>query len=149
MRLVEKVHLSNGLALEFWDESRRVAGDRWYVGVRAIVGIPWRPDSPPHGLAEAFRIMEQELGDELCFQRVMERHFIAEEEVPRVLAQLKELFIQNSMDYLSHPEFARRFVEKKATEIQKRIPWGREYVEKILCELRRPASWQEGKRGSD
>ena len=145
---MEKMPLSNGLILEFWDESRKVAGDRWYVALRAIVGIPSQVELQSQGIGEGLKVMREEVGENLCFQRLMERHFIAEGDVPRVLAQLKEFFLQNSGEYLSHPDFARKFLTRKAMEIQKRISWGRDYVEKILSEIRRPYPCQGEMKGS-
>jgi hypothetical protein len=148
VRLLEKRPLSNGLVLEFWDESRRVAGDRWYVALRAIVGIPLGVELKSQGMGEGLKVIQKEVGENLCFQRLMERHFIAEGDVPKVLAELKDFFIQNSGEYLSHPEFAKRFLARKAVEVQKRISWGRDYVDKVLSELRRPYPCQGEMEGS-
>jgi hypothetical protein len=38
--LIKTIELSNGLKLDFYDISRKLAGDRWYVGVIARIDIP-------------------------------------------------------------------------------------------------------------
>jgi hypothetical protein len=38
--LIKTIELSNGLKLYFYDISRKLAGDRWYVGVIARIDIP-------------------------------------------------------------------------------------------------------------
>ena len=37
---IKSIELNNGLKLDFYDISRKLAGDRWYVGVIARTGIP-------------------------------------------------------------------------------------------------------------
>lgn len=138
MRLVEILDLPNGLKLEFWDESRAIAGDRWYVGLRAIVAMRIPDEAPPGGHSEGFGILREALGKEACFQHLMERHFVAQEEVCSVSQEMKRVFLENSWDYLSRPEFPKRFLLRKAAELQERKGWGPQYLEKALMELRRP-----------
>lgn len=38
--LIKTIELSNGLKLNFYDISRKLAGDRWYVGLIARIDIP-------------------------------------------------------------------------------------------------------------
>ena len=38
--LIKTMELSNGLKLDFYDISRKLAGDRWYVGMIARIDIP-------------------------------------------------------------------------------------------------------------
>ena len=38
--LIKTIELSNGLKLLFFDISRKLAGDRWYVGLIARIDIP-------------------------------------------------------------------------------------------------------------
>ncbi len=37
---IKRVSLANGLTLEFFDQSKHVAADRWLISVRACVTIP-------------------------------------------------------------------------------------------------------------
>ena len=39
MPFVKSMELSNGLKLDFYDISRKLAGDRWYVGLIARIDI--------------------------------------------------------------------------------------------------------------
>lgn len=136
MKLLELIKLPNGLELEFWDESRPVAGDRWYVGLRALVPIPIPEASEDTG--QGIALIKEALGKEACYQHLMERHFISCEQVPSVLREMRESFLANSLQYVSHPEFPTRFLLSKAMEVEKRKTWGSQYAEKILQELRRP-----------
>ena len=39
-KLIETIALKNGLALEIYDQSRKIAGDRWLVKIAAKIDIP-------------------------------------------------------------------------------------------------------------
>lgn len=139
MRLLEKVDLPNGLTLELRDESRRLAGDRWYVGLRACIEIPIPQEfQEEEELEGALNIMRKALGGKAFYHHMMERHFISEAEVQGVLEEMKNTFLEHSLSYLSHPDFPKRFLRAKAAEIRKRAPWGPDYVEKVLREMRSP-----------
>jgi hypothetical protein len=135
-KLLEVIDLPNGLRLEFWDESRPIAGDRWYVGLRALVPVPI-PETSEKSEQTIF-LLKEALGKEACYQHLMERHFIPWEGVPSVLGEMKKSFLANSLSYLSHPEFPKRFLLSKARELEKRRAWGAEYAQKTVQELLRP-----------
>jgi len=138
-RLLERRKLPNGLFLEFWDESRKLAGDRWYVAVRAVVPIPLSEhplERTPSSVAE---FILREVGDHLCFQLKEERNFIAETDVAALREELKEVFAKNSLSYLSHPAFPSRFVSQKLREVAEKMGWGEEHLRRLLDGLRRPA----------
>jgi hypothetical protein len=137
---LERQELPNGLFLEFWDESRKLAGDRWYVGIRAVVPVPV-PEDPPHGISpEVIKLIYREVGDHICFQLKEERHFISEGELNSLKEQVKEVFLKNLLSYLSHPDFPNRFLIRKLKEVADKMPWGGEYLQKVLDQLRRPDS---------
>jgi len=43
-KLVDMMSLENGLTLEFYDTSKRVAGDRWLVSVVARIEVDVKPE---------------------------------------------------------------------------------------------------------
>jgi len=43
-KLIDKVRLENGLTLELYDRSRRVAGDRWLVSFVARIDVEVKPE---------------------------------------------------------------------------------------------------------
>jgi hypothetical protein len=137
-RLLERRELANGVTLEFWDESRKVAGDRWYVGIRAVMPVPlWdhqRDDISP----DVMELIRTEVGDHLCFQLREGKNFVAEDEVDSVREEFKRVFIRNSLPYLSRPDFPSRFVSRKVREVADKMGQGKEYLEKLLDGLRRP-----------
>lgn len=141
MKLLEVIDLPNGLKLEFWDESRAVAGDRWYVALRAIVSIAI-PEASQES-AKGIDLLREALGREACYQHLMERHFISCEQVSSVLGEMRKSFLANSLGYLSRPEFPRRFLLSKALELEKKRAWGSQYAQKVIQELRRPEGLEQ------
>jgi hypothetical protein len=137
-RLMERRELPNGVTLEFWDESRRVAGDRWYVGVRAVVPIRLSDHQVDHIAPEVMEFVRTKTGDHLCFQLKEGKNFVADDEVDSVREEFKRLVLRNSLPYLSRPDFPSRFVSRKLREAADKMKQGREYVDKLLDGLRRP-----------
>jgi hypothetical protein len=138
-RLLERREPANGLFLEFWDESRKLAADRWYVAVRAVVPIPLS-EYPLEGTpSPVMEFILREVGDHLCFQFKEERNFIAEADVATLKEELKEGFAKTSLSYLSHPAFPSRFVSRKVREVAEKMGRGNEHLQRLLDGLRRPA----------
>lgn len=136
--LLERRQLRNGLWLCFWDESRPVAGDRYYVGVRATVAVPL-PKEPQDGIPqEVLQLLKQRVGEHVYYQLLEERNFVPEGQVSATREELKEVFLQNVFPYLSHSDFGRRFLISKAKEVKNDMALGEDYLEKSLEGLRIP-----------
>lgn len=138
-KFLERKELSNGLVLEFWDESRKLAGDRWYVGIRAVVPVPVDQYPPENISLEVIQLIRSEVGDHIYFQHKTEKNFVAESEVNSLREHLKELFIENSLSYLSHPDFPKRFLALKLAEVADKMHMGDDYLQKVLDQLRAPS----------
>jgi hypothetical protein len=137
-RLLETVPLSNGLVLEFWDESRPTAGDRWYVGVRAVVAVPLAGRALESPLEEVLRLVKKEVGETIHYRFLKEKHFIPAGEVAGQQRELMQIFMDNSLKYLSHPSFPQNFLRRKVLEIKEKKNLPGEYVQKVLADLRGP-----------
>jgi hypothetical protein len=137
-RLVERRELPNGVTLEFWDESRKVAGGRWYVGIRAVVPIRLSDHQSDDIAPEVMELLRTEVGDHLCFQLSEGKNFVPEDEVDSVREEFKTVFLRNSLSYLSRPDFPSRFVSRKVREVADKMGQGKEYLDKLLDGLRRP-----------
>ena len=140
-RLLERRELPNGVTLELWDESRRVAGDRWYVGVRAVVPVPLSEHQLDHIAPEVVELIRTEVGEHLCFQLKEEKNFVVEGEVDSVREEFKRVFLRNSLPYLSRPDFPSRFLSRKIREVADKMGLGKEYLDKFLDGLRRPVPY--------
>ena len=117
-RRLEEVRLENGLTLSFYDCSRPVAGDRCQVELLVSIPIAVRADyfadcPEPHKVCAAFTAAH---GGLLEFRQKRIRNFIAREDVPAVLQQLKEEFLQTSRVYLLKEDFTAKYIRKKYWE---------------------------------
>ncbi len=123
-QLIQKIELENGLVLEFYDGSRKIAGDRYRVTLIANIRISVRsidlkedfPGVEPQALLRA-------LGETVTFEKKMERNFIDAGKKDACLNALRDSFLSGTRSYLSHPEFARKFIFKtyRETVAKKRI----------------------------
>ena len=84
--------LKNGLTLEFWDYSRPIAGDRWFVLLEVRIAIPIRLDTLPPELRGQADQVKETLGDEIIFSQKNERNFIAATEAPKILKDMQVVF---------------------------------------------------------
>ena len=95
--------LKNGLTLEFWDYSRPIAGDCWFVLLEVRIAIPIKLDTlPPELQGQADRVKET-LGDEIILSQKTERNFIAALEAPKILQALQASFLDMAPRYFGIP----------------------------------------------
>ena len=124
-RLISRHPLNNGLTLEFWDYSRPIAGDRWFVLIEVRIAIPIRPDTLPPELRGQADQVKKALGDEILFSHKDERNFIAATEAPKILKDMQDRFLAMAPGYFGHPDFAARFIRGKFAEKQALQRWQR------------------------
>ncbi len=123
--LIKTIELGNGLMLEFYDISRKLAGDRWYVGVIARIDIPMIDSLPTHQHLSHYSVEElrNALGESVRFQRILERHYIDEREKDDLLNSLIKSFIKRTLNYLSLHDFPGKYVLKEFQACRKRETW--------------------------
>ena len=120
--LIKSVDLINDLTLEFYDISRKLAGDRWYVGVIAQIDIPLTDSLltnrllSPRGIDE----IRNALGKTVRFQQKRDRHYIDEKNKDELLNDVMDSFLKSSIPYLSHPNFPAKYVLKEFKTYLKR-----------------------------
>ena len=125
MRLIEKIDLPNGLAVEFYDYSRQVAGDRWLVGLMARVPIEAAARtfaSLSNGDAAIEEFLKAK-GPIVYFEKKVERNFIDHAEKDRVLTDLLESFKGHCLAYIGHQGFADGFLRRQAKDFLERRAW--------------------------
>lgn len=124
-RLLSRHILDNGLALEFWDHSRTLAGDRRFVCLVTQIVIPIRAETlPPELMPRAAQVVEA-LGEEIIFSQRQERNFIGASEAPALLQDMQDRVLALAPGYFGHADFAARFIRKKWAELQARQQWQR------------------------
>ena len=122
---IQTIELSNGLKLDFYDISRKLAGDRWYVGLIAQIDIPLIDSLLTNQHLSQYSVEEirNTLGESVCFQQKRERHYIDEREKDDLLNSLMDSFIKRTLNYLSLPDFPGKYVLKEFQAYRKRKTW--------------------------
>lgn len=120
--------LGNGLVLEIYDQSRKMAGDRWLVKLVAKINIPIERLSADSGelRPDDIRALQSSWGNYIRFEQKLERNFIDGKKKDAVLQDLMTSFLNSSQGYLSHPDFAQRFALREDRKRQQRNQWYRE-----------------------
>ncbi len=123
--LIKSIELSNGLKLDFYDISRKLAGDRWYVGLIVRIDISLIDSLLTNQHLSHYSVEEirNTLGESVRFQQKRERHYIDEREKDDLLNDLMNSFIKRTLSYLSHPDFPGKYVLKEFQTYRKRKIW--------------------------
>ena len=111
---LENEKLANGVMIRFYDESRRVAGDRWQVKVRydAVVSISETFWSLVSGEPELIEKIRAALGAEMVLTNVNERNFISADEKDTLVSEIVSRVRQNIFGYLADPAFPERYFKR-------------------------------------
>lgn len=133
VKYLEDEQLANGVMVRFFDESRRVAGDRWQVTVRydAVVSVSesfWSLVSGEPALMEEIRAA---LGEEIVLTNVNERNFISAEVKEALVTEIVSRARKNIFGYLAAPEFPESYFKR-------RVKMAREEIDRKKREVRVP-----------
>ncbi len=112
-KLISSHLLVNGLVLEFWDCSRRLAGDRWQVVLEVRVSIPITAANLPPDLRPRLTEVGAALGAKVVFSKQEVRNFIDAGRMPGLLQEIEAGMRRSLSGYLGHPDFAARFLGKQ------------------------------------
>ena len=123
--LIKTMELCNGLKLDVYDISRKLAGDRWYVGMIARIDIPLTNSLLTNQKLSNYSVEEirNALGEAVRFQQKRERHYIDERKKDALLHGLMDSFIKSTLNYFSLPDFPDKYVLKEFQAYQKRQTW--------------------------
>jgi hypothetical protein len=115
--------LANGVVVRFYDESRRVAGDRWQVKVRydAVVPVSETFWSLVSGEPEFIEEIRAALGAKIVLTNVNERNFISAEEKEPFVAEIVSSARKNIFGYLAKPGFPERYFKRCFKEAREEI----------------------------
>jgi hypothetical protein len=124
-KLIKTIDLKNGLRLEIYDSSRSVGEDRWQVVLTARIKIPVNMLSRRADTQVAFNVddITSSIGENVCFEQKRERNFIGAKEKDEALNNLIDSFFSSSIDYVSNPDFPKRYIIRQYKEYQKRNSW--------------------------
>lgn len=127
LTLMKTMELSNGLRLDFYDISRKLAGDRWYVAMVARIDIPLTDLLLTNQPLSSYSVEEIKtaLGETVRFQEKRERHYIDEGDKESVLQIMMDSFVNSTLNYYAHPDFPIKYVFKEFMAFQKQQAWRR------------------------
>lgn len=123
-KLLNKRRLENGMDLNYYDMSRKVAGDRWLVGLKCEVPFPVL-----HSYYNRYQNIGPELLEELksilaesiLFSTSKERFFVPEEDKENVLNELVEQLDCTVISYLNNPKFPEKIFMQKIEETMEKL----------------------------
>jgi hypothetical protein len=115
--------LANGVVVRFYDESRRVAGDRWQVKIRydAVVSVSEDFWNLVSGEPEYIEEIRARLGTQIILTNVNERNFISAQEKDALVADIVSSAQKNVFGYLAHPGFPERYFKRCFKEAREKI----------------------------
>jgi len=117
-RLIKTIELKNNLTLNLYDESIKMIGDRWLVTMVARITIPVDEaliQANHLGLMDKDEI-KKALGESVVFEQKSNRIFVDQSDKKNIFQEMYDIFLENTLPYLSHGNFPKRFVLKKIKE---------------------------------
>ncbi len=115
MELIETINLPNGLTLTISDSSRRIAADTIKVELTFQVRIEVLESF--FASSEDYLKFKNASGDTLTYEHKMERSFVYDQDEASVRTDLLETFKNNSLSYLSSPNFAKKMALSQLKDI--------------------------------
>ncbi len=106
MEVIETIRLPNGLTLTITDSSRRIAADT--VKVELTFQVKVDVQESYFASSDDYLRLKNIFGDKLTYEHKAERSFVADQDEAAVRAELMETFKNNSLGYLSSPNFAKK-----------------------------------------
>ena len=116
MALIEAIHLPNGLTLTISDSSRRIAADTIKVELTFQVKIEVLESF--FASSDDYLKVKNASGDTLTYEHKMERSFVNDKDEESVRTELLDTFKNNSLSYLSSPNFAKKMALSQLKDIR-------------------------------
>lgn len=108
---VHSLELKNGLKLDIFDASRKIAGDRYQIAMSARIHINVAEAlASPAGKGVDADAVVGALGPKVVFEQKGVRNFIDEKEKEAVFKALCDACLDNAAKYFAHDDFALKYV---------------------------------------
>ncbi len=126
--LVEKLALANGLDVYFYDCSRKIAGDRWYVKLLARIPVETNKERFERlgGEPHLYDDFVEATGGIVNFELHKERNFVDEREKDQVFKAILSRLKEHALDYMAHEDFADKFLKREIQAFMERRNWYRD-----------------------
>jgi hypothetical protein len=124
-KLIKTMELKNGMKLNFYDASRRLAGDRWLISliIRMEIPVVEALIADEGKSMDSVGEIKKVLGEKVLFEQKRERIFVGESEKQTVFEEVYNFFIDSVLGYLSNNAFPKRYVLKKYREKVEQESW--------------------------
>ena len=124
-KLIKTMNLENGMQLNFYDASRRLAGDRWLISLIVLMEIPVVEAliNDEETSMDSMGEIKKVLGEKVLFEQKRDRIFVGESEKQTVFEETYNFFIESLLGYLSNKAFPKRYVLKKYREKVEQESW--------------------------
>ena len=124
-KLIKTMDLENSMQLNFYDASRKIAGDRWQISLIVRMEIPITdvlikdPGQSPQSVNEIKTV----LGENVLFEQKRDRNFIDNAQKEEMFKNLYDTFLNSTLVYLSNEAFPRKYIAKKYKEAVEKGSW--------------------------
>lgn len=144
-KLLNRRRLKNDMDLDYYDMSRKVAGDRWLVALKCEISIPvldayynrYQNVEP-----EVLEALKSVLAESILYSISKERFFVPEEDKDNILDELVEQADSTIFSYLNNPKFPEKIFRKKIEETMEKLA-----TEKAMNSLTNQNSQKEEDKG--
>ena len=111
---IESIKMTNGLTLNLYDASRKVAADRWLVKLEARINITVTEDhfNNKVTLPAPLDQLRAKLGDAVTYTYQTERNFVDQRDKAAIFGQMQAGLLAKK-PYYGHPDFAARYIIKE------------------------------------
>lgn len=130
MDIIEQRSLENNMRLTVYDQSKKMAGDRWLIKIICEAELPV-DDGFFSRVVEADLALQAEIREKMAgsvkFSAVKERTFIAETERAALVELMVADILTNMVTYLNKPGFPEKLFARKYEEMRKACDTARHY----------------------
>lgn len=116
--------LDNGIVLSYFDLSRQIAGDRWFVRLSCEARLPVSADlleECPPVESEIDAEVRKRIGPTLTFSLVKERNFVAQDLRQATLDDLLTHITENILSYIERPDFPGKLFLREYKKLMQQV----------------------------
>ncbi len=118
-KIIKKVELENGQTIVLSDVSRKVAKDSYFVAMNARMEIQVKKNlfSAQEQKELFIDDVVEKLGNSVVYEHTAERKFILTKDKDKLFETLIKDFFANLGQYISKPDFPKKFILKQYKDI--------------------------------
>lgn len=127
-KLIKTIDLENSRQLHFYDDSIKIAGDRWMVSLIVRMEIPVAETliQDDGQFTDTENDVLRVVGETVVFEQKRRRIFVDETEKDGVLKEICKTFEDSTLRYLAHESFPKKYVLKVYRKEKKKESWYRQ-----------------------